>query len=94
VFIKVLKAPVIPNAFSPNHDRINDTWQITYLNSYPDCVVEIFNRYGQLVFHSNGYNTPWDGTYKGKDLPVGTYYYVIDTKRITKLLTGSVTLLR
>lgn len=94
VFVKVLKAPVIPNAFSPNHDRINDTWRITYLNSYPDCVVEIFNRYGQLVFHSNGYSTPWDGTYNGKDLPVGTYYYVIDTKRITKLLTGSVTLLR
>ena len=94
VLVKVLQTPVIPNVFSPNNDGINDTWQITYLNSYPDCVVNIFNRYGQAVFHSAGYKTAWDGTYNGKLLPVGTYYYVIDTRRITRVLTGSVTLLR
>ena len=94
VLIKVLQTPVIPNVFSPNNDGINDTWQITYLNSYPDCVVNIFNRYGQAVFHSAGYKTAWDGNHNGKLLPVGTYYYVIDTRRITKVLTGSVTLLR
>lgn len=94
LLVKVLQTPVIPNVFSPNHDGINDTWQITYLNSYPDCVVNIFNRYGQAVFHSAGYKTAWDGTYNGKELPVSTYYYVIDTKRITKVLTGSVLLLR
>ncbi len=94
LLVKVLQTPVIPNVFSPNHDGINDTWQITYLNSYPDCVVNIFNRYGQSIFHSAGYKTAWDGTYNGKELPVGTYYYVIDTRRITKVLTGSVTLLR
>lgn len=94
MLVKVLQTPVIPNVFSPNHDGINDTWQITYLNSYPECVVNIFNRYGQLIFHSGGYKTAWDGTNNGKELPVGTYFYVIDTKRITKVLTGSVTLLR
>ena len=67
---------------------------VTYLNSYPGCVVEIFNRNGQRVFQSTGYSKPWDGTFNGKPLPVGTYYYVIDTKRITKKLAGYVTILK
>lgn len=94
VFVRVLKTPLIPNAFSPNGDGINDVWQVTYLNSYPGCVVEIFNRNGQRVFQSTGYSKPWDGTFNGKPLPVGTYYYIIDTKRITKKLAGYVTLLK
>jgi gliding motility-associated-like protein len=64
------------------------------LRDYPNCVVEIFNRYGQMVFRSNGYNQPWDGTYKGQPLPVATYYYVIDLKNGDKPIGGSVTLLR
>ncbi|HRH59564.1 MAG TPA: gliding motility-associated C-terminal domain-containing protein, partial [Chitinophagaceae bacterium] len=94
VLIKVLQNPQIPNAFSPNGDGINEKWIIKYLDSYPDCIVEIFNRYGQLIFHSSGYNNPWDGTYNGKPLPVGTYYYIIDTKKITRKFSGSVTILR
>lgn len=95
VFIKVLKTPVIPNAFSPNGDGINDKWIIQYLNSYPGVDVSIFNRYGQLVFHSTGYSIEWDGTYNGKTLPVATYYYVIDRKIAgTKKLTGRITILR
>lgn len=94
VFVHVLKTPVIPNAFSPNGDGINDTWQITYLNSYPGCVVQIFNRYGQIIFQSVGYSKPWDGTYNGQPLPIGTYYYVIDTKRIARKLSGYVAILR
>ena len=94
VFVKVLKTPLIPNAFSPNGDGINDTWIIQYLNSYPGVDVSVFNRYGQLAFHSVGYN-PWDGTYKGNPLPVGTYYYIIDRKVAgAKKLTGWVAILR
>jgi gliding motility-associated-like protein len=94
VFIKVLLPPVIPNAFSPNGDGINDFWNIKYLDTYPNCDVSVFNRYGQPVFHSVGYNRPWDGMYNGKPLPVGTYYYLIDTKRQKKLFSGSLLLVR
>jgi gliding motility-associated-like protein len=94
VLIKVLQQPLVPNVFSPNGDGINDTWQIAYLSSYPDCIVEIFNRYGQLLFRSQGYQTPWDGNYNGKPLPVGTYYYIITTSHLPKPLSGPVTILR
>jgi len=74
---------VIPNAFSPNNDGINDTWVIKGLNAYPDAKVDIYNRWGQRVFGSKGYPTPWDGRYNGTVLPVGTFYYVVIANGIT-----------
>jgi len=94
VFVKVLKAPVIPNAFSPNGDGINDRWEIKYLETYPGAVIEIFNRYGQLIYHSTGYNNPWDGRYNGKEVPAGTYYYIINPKNGRKQIAGFVDVLR
>jgi gliding motility-associated-like protein len=94
VFIKVLKAPVIPNAFSPNGDGINDVWNIKYLETYPDCTVDVYNRYGQPVLSSKGYAKPWDGTINGSPLPEGTYYYVINPKNGRKPYTGAITILR
>jgi gliding motility-associated-like protein len=84
----------VPNAFSPNGDGIHDTWEIPILKFYPDCVVDIFNRLGQQIFHSVGYNTPWDGRYKGVLLPIGTYYYVIKPSNIVPYQGGSVTIVR
>ena len=95
VFIKVYKKVIIPNAFSPNKDGINDTWNIIALDAYPNAVLTVFNRYGKAVFTSQGSYTAWDGTYNSSPLPVGTYYYVIDTKlSFLPLLTGWVTILR
>ncbi len=67
----------IPNGFSPNGDGKNDVWQIDFINLFPDCEVEVYNRWGEQLFYSVGYSVPFNGQYKGKDLPVGTYYYVI-----------------
>jgi gliding motility-associated-like protein len=67
----------INNGFSPNGDGKNDMWLIDYLEQFPDNTVEIYNRWGDQLFYSKGYRTPFDGKYKGHDLPVGTYYYVI-----------------
>jgi gliding motility-associated-like protein len=94
VFVKVLKTPKVPNAFSPNGDGINDKWMIDYLDSYPDVNVQVFNRYGQTIYRSVGYNKPWDGTFNGTPLPVGTYYYVIDRKVAAPKLSGWVAILR
>ncbi len=84
----------VPNAFSPNGDGINDTWVITNLSIYPGATVDVFNRYGQPVFHSENSSKAWDGTYNGKPLPVGTYYYIIDLKNNEKKLAGSVTIFK
>ncbi|MFA6085877.1 gliding motility-associated C-terminal domain-containing protein [Mucilaginibacter sp.] len=89
------EAVVIPaNTFTPNDDGINDTWKIPSLVFYPDCQVNIFNRNGTLLMQSTGYNKPWDGTYNGKQLPPGVYYYVIDTRDGKAKLSGSVTIIR
>jgi gliding motility-associated-like protein len=86
--------PVIPNAFSPNGDGINDVWIIQNLNSYPDVRVMIFDRYGQTMVSSIGYNIPWDGNYKGKPVPSGVYYYTIESRAGKIKQSGSVTLIR
>ena len=94
VSIKVLRFPKIPNTFTPNNDGINDKWVIEYLNSYPNCRVQVFSRTGQLVFESKGYGTPWNGTLKGKQLPVDTYYYIIEPQANRDPITGYVTIVK
>jgi gliding motility-associated-like protein len=73
----------IPSAFTPNDDAVNDTWEIEYISDFPDNVVTIYDRSGQVVFKTTGYknvDNRWDGTYKNKPLPVSTYFYVIDLR--------------
>ena len=94
VSVKLLLAPVIPNVFTPNKDGINDKFVIQFLESYPGCVVEIYNRYGQIVFRSIGYSKPWEGTFNGKDAPAGTYYYIVDPKNGRKRMSGFIDLVR
>ncbi|MDB5190968.1 MAG: domain containing protein [Segetibacter sp.] len=95
VRVTILKKLNVPNAFSPNGDGINDTWNIQNLSDYPGSVLELFNRYGQRVYQTYNFSKPWDGTLNGTTLPVGVYYYIIDLKQpgATKMV-GSVTLLR
>ena len=94
VFVKLLKTPTIPNVFTPNGDGINDTWVIQYLESYPGATVDVFNRYGSLVYHSVGYTKAWDGSFDGKQMPAGTYYYIINPKNGRKQLSGFVDIVR
>jgi gliding motility-associated-like protein len=83
----------IPNAFSPNGDGVNDTWNITGLEDDPSATIRVFNRYGSIVYTSTGKNPTWDGS-NGGALPVGVYYYVISTIHSAKALQGSVTIIR
>lgn len=94
VFVKVLMKPNIPNTFSPNNDGINDLWDIQYLDTYPNSRVQVFTRTGQLVFESRGYKVPWNGTFKGKSLPVDTYYYIIEPESGREPVTGYVTIVK
>jgi len=85
----------VPNAFTPNDDGVNDVWQIDYLFSFPDVTVDIFNRWGDRVYHSDGYTVPWDGKdMKGKDLPMDAYYYIINFNNGEEPKVGNVTIIR
>lgn len=94
VTIKVHEKIIVPNTFTPNGDGINDLLTIDGLDSYKQSLLTIFDRNGQQVFKSLAYPKPWDGTRKGKPVPVGTYYYVIDLKNGSKMLSGWVTIVR
>jgi gliding motility-associated-like protein len=93
VTVTVINTIIPPNTFSPNGDGQNDTWNIKGLDSYPQSVTLVFNRYGSIVYKSTGYTNPWDGHFNGKPMPTGTYYYTIDLKNGT-ILTGWVTVVR
>lgn len=85
-----------PDGFTPNGDGVNDVWEIDYIWLFPDCEIEIYDRWGILLFRSVGYNTPWDGQYNGKDVPVGTYYYIIklNDPMFPDVFTGPLTIMR
>lgn len=71
--------PIFPTVITPNGDGENDLFEIYNLEKlYPGCHIVIFNRAGSVVFESDGYAEPWDGTYKGEKLPMGAYYYRLD----------------
>lgn len=65
----------IPDAITPNTDGINDVWNISCINEYPNREVSVFSRWGELVYKGNG--NDFDGKYKGNDLPDGTYFYIL-----------------
>ncbi|MFM9908496.1 MAG: gliding motility-associated C-terminal domain-containing protein [Chitinophagaceae bacterium] len=87
----------IPTAFSPNGDGINDKLRIRVIGYFRSDAFKIFNRWGQLVYETKDLGNEWGGTIKGKPLPMGTYYWMIEgldvhNKRFLK--SGSVTLIR
>ncbi|MES2388582.1 MAG: gliding motility-associated C-terminal domain-containing protein [Bacteroidota bacterium] len=94
VTISVEDQVIVYNVFTPNTDRKNDTWNIGRIGLFPECKVTIFNRWDEAVYESTGYTQPWDGTYKGNDLPAGGYVYQIVLKPGDAPFTGTVTLTR
>ena len=96
--LKVDPALQVDNGVTPNGDGKNDVMFIAGIERYPQAVVEIYNRWGELVYTSPpGYTVPWNGKYhNSEDLPVGTYYYVI---RLflgdpSNVVSGPVTIIR
>jgi gliding motility-associated-like protein len=84
---------VSSNSFTPNGDGINDQWILRGLESDKTAMVQVFNRYGRMVFGSSGYTTPWDGHHQGAKLPQGTYYYKISVRSGKQVVSGVVTLI-
>jgi len=90
-----LKNLVATEIISPNNDGFNDFWNIENVEKYKNSHFYIYTNTGQIVFESTGYNNDWDGTYKGSQLPIGVYYYVIkDTKCSDCKLVGTISLVK
>lgn len=80
----------VPNFISPNGDGYNDVWTIRGITQYPDAHVQIFDRYGKLyVDRKVGNDVVWDGKYLGREIPSGTYWYII-TLTNEKKVSGSI----
>ncbi len=71
---------IVFNGFSPNGDGTNDSFVIQNIEQYPENRLEIYNRWGEMVFQARGYQNNWDGSWKGKKLPDGTYFYFLEVE--------------
>ncbi|MBL7884780.1 MAG: DUF3494 domain-containing protein [Bacteroidia bacterium] len=86
----------IPEGFSPNGDGINDVFFIRGILEYPKNSIVIFNRWGDKVFEAAPYQNTWDGKSKkgisigGDELPVGTYFYILDLKNNSNIYKGTI----
>ena len=88
----------VPTAFTPDGDGVNDDWEILDIDqTYPNNMVYVYNRWGNLLFTSvqGDYdNNRWDGTYNGDDLPVGSYYFIIEyNDEVTEPSNGVVSII-
>ncbi|WP_344851010.1 gliding motility-associated C-terminal domain-containing protein [Pedobacter jeongneungensis] len=92
--IQYCKDILIPTAFSPNDDNVNDLWQVSGLESDPQSSIQIFNQYGNIIHTTTGKAPFWDGKVKGNPANVGVYYYLIKSKNTSQALTGTITLIR
>ena len=72
----------VPTIFTPNNDGVNDAFIVPCLfddTVYPNSQLIVVNRWGDEVYRSTlPYKNDWMGTYNGEDLPVGTYFYILD----------------
>lgn len=80
--------------FTPNGDGKNDTWQIKFIELHPQAKVRVFSKTGQIVFDASGYSSDWDGKYNGKNLPTGSYMYIIDLNDGSEPMRGFVDIIR
>lgn len=92
MLVKVFEEILVPNAFTPNADGVNDTWNIPALRTYPSFELFVYSRWGQLVFYTKDDPLPWDGKYKNNPCPPGAYTFVIKTGM--DLLKGNVMIIR
>ncbi|WP_179955023.1 Calx-beta domain-containing protein [Maribacter luteus] len=84
------------NQFSPNGDGTNDFLYINCITDpeYADNTLEIYDRYGNQVFATKGYDNTWDGTRKNEQLPKGTYFYVLDLGDGSEVKKGWIQIIR
>ena len=66
----------IPTAFTPNGDQLNDQFKVVGMH-IKEIEIEIYNRWGEMIFHTNNINDGWDGTFKGADAMQDSYVFKV-----------------
>ena len=86
----------IPEFFTPNGDGFNDTWNIPWINDYPEAMITIYDRAKRLIMELKGAEMPWNGCDRNDNLfNSGYYYYQIELQHGgSKPITGYVTIMR
>lgn len=84
------------NLITPNDDGANDAWVVPGIGDFPENELQIFNRWGELVFQKKNYDNSWrGGNEQGRPLPAGAYYYILKLNDSENTVyTGSISILR
>jgi gliding motility-associated-like protein len=90
---------IVPDAYSPNGDGVNDLYVVRGLEYYPNNSLQVFNRWGSKVLDRSPYNNNWDGRSEnsmnwGEELPESTYYFILDPGDGKDIITGYIYLRR
>lgn len=96
--IKRMRTPfsalVVTNSFSPNGDGFNDSWGVPGIRFFEGVRLSIYDRGGVRLFYTENPDVRWDGTYNGKALPVGTYFWTIEIGETGEMRRGMLNLTR
>ena len=87
-------AVTIYNAYTPTGDRFNDTWGVPELRFYEGVRISVYDRGGSRLFYTENPDIRWDGTYEGKEMPVGSYFWVIQIEETGETRRGMLNLMR
>ncbi len=94
----IYKVPYyIPNAFTPNNDGVNDVFRIYGLYKYKSFSLNVYNRWGELLFNTNDSKIGWNGLFMGELVPTGNYLYTIEFENLEGSKTienGTILLIR
>lgn len=85
---------VVTNSFSPNGDGVNDSWSVPGIRFYEGARISVYDNVGSRLFYTESPDQGWDGTFNGKQLPVGTYFWVIEIRETGELRRGMLNLIR
>lgn len=84
----------VNNIITPNNDGFNDSWKIRNLAAYKGYSLLIFNAAGRQVYQSNDYQNDWEGTFEGKPLPSGVFYYIFSNPAQGRTFKGAISVIR
>lgn len=85
---------VVNNSFSPNGDGINDSWGVPGIRFFEGARISVYDNVGSRLFYTESPDQGWDGTYNGKQLPVGTYFWTIEIGETGEIRRGMLNLIR
>jgi gliding motility-associated-like protein len=85
---------VVTNTFTPNGDGANDRWSVPGLRFYEGARISVFDRVGTRMFYTENPDLGWDGTFNGKELPIGSYFWVIEAIEVGEIRRGILNLIR